>query len=90
MRWVFLLLFILFLYLQYSLWIGQGSLPSAWRIQEQISAQKLQNKQLHDRNEALAAEVLDLKEGLAAIEEKARNELGMIKKDEVFFQVIEK
>ncbi len=90
MRWVFLLLFILFLYLQYSLWIGRGSLPSAWRIQEQISAQKLQNKQLRDRNEALSAEVLDLKEGLAAIEEKARNELGMIKKDEIFIQVIEK
>ncbi len=90
MKWVFLLLFFLFLYLQYSLWIGRGSLPSAWRLQEQISAQKLQNKQLKERNEALAADVHDLKKGLAAIEEKARNELGMIKKDEVFFQVIEK
>ncbi|NNG14270.1 MAG: cell division protein FtsB, partial [Gammaproteobacteria bacterium] len=65
------------------------SLAEVWQLRQQINTQKDENKQLQERNAALEAEVQDLKQGLAAIEERARNELGMVKKDETFFQVVE-
>jgi cell division protein FtsB len=74
---------------QYQLWFGSGSLKEVWDLQERIVAQSAENSALAERNLALAAEVKDLKEGLEAIEERARSELGMIHKDEIFYQVID-
>jgi cell division protein FtsB len=79
----------LLLLLQYPLWFGDGGVFAVLQLQREIEAQKSENARLRDRNQALEAEVADLKEGLAAIEERARGELGMVKKGETFFQVIE-
>jgi cell division protein FtsB len=78
----------LLLVLQYDLWVGEGSLTAAWQLEETIADQKQDNDRLKTRNDTLAAEVQDLKSGLAAIEERARSELGMIKEDETFVQVV--
>jgi len=75
--------------IQYPLWLGKGSWLRVWEIDQQIRAQREVNGKLTARNGALDAEVKDLKQGSEAIEERARNELGMIKNDEVFFQVLE-
>lgn len=80
-------LLVLFLLLQGQLWFGQGSLPDLWRLRTAIEQQQAENRRLEVRNEALAAEVADLKSGLGAIEERARTELGMIRKGETFYQV---
>jgi len=77
------------LLLQYPLWLGNGSIATVWRLKQEIAAQKIENARLTERNHSLAAEVLDLKQGLDAIEERARIELGMVKKDETFFRVVE-
>jgi cell division protein FtsB len=74
--------------LQYPLWVGKGSWLRVWELDRSLVAQKEQNAKLKARNDALDAEVKDLKEGLDAVEERARLELGMIKKDEVFYQVV--
>jgi cell division protein FtsB len=74
---------------QYPLWLGKGGWLRVWEIDRQLSAQQATNRALEVRNGALEAEVRDLKQGLEAIEERARYELGMIKPGEVFFQVIE-
>jgi len=75
--------------LQYDLWIGDGSMASVWRLQHTMDNQRAENSRLKSRNDGLAAEVEDLKSGLSAIEERARSELGMIKKDETFIQVVD-
>ena len=75
--------------LQYPLWLGKGSWLRVWNVNQQIGAQKEKNIAFRQRNETLQAEVQDLKQGNAAIEERARTELGMIKQDEVFYQVID-
>jgi len=82
-----LILFVLIVLLQYSLWQGKGSWNRVWEISQKISSQSKENKKNEIRNRVLEAEVQDLKKGLVAIEERARNELGMIKQDETFFQV---
>ncbi|MEK7437211.1 MAG: cell division protein FtsB [Pseudomonadota bacterium] len=76
--------------LQYPLWLGKGGWLRVWEIDRQVTAQKNSNARLRVRNDSLDAEVRDLKQGYDAIEERARYELGMIKKDEIFFQVLEK
>ncbi len=76
--------------LQYPLWLGKGSWLRVWDLSRQITEQKDKNAVLKARNDTLDAEVRDLKQGYAAIEERARNELGMIKQDEVFYQIIER
>ena len=88
MRIIAVILGLLFLVLQYDLWIGEGSLRTVWRLQEDITIQKKENKKIAQRNDSLLAEVNDLKKGDAAIEERARNELGMIKKGETYIQVV--
>ena len=75
--------------LQYPLWFGNGGVFAVWSLNREIAAQEQENTQLKDRNQALEADVNDLKQGLAAIEERARTELGMVKKGEIFFQVID-
>ncbi|HLD14445.1 MAG TPA: cell division protein FtsB [Burkholderiales bacterium] len=75
--------------LQYPLWFGSGGVLTLWRLNREIAAQKADNAQLKERNAALEAEVSDLKQGYEAIEERARTELGMVKKGETFYQVID-
>ena len=82
-----LILFALIILLQYPLWLGKGSWHRVWKVDQQVASQHETNKKLQIRNAALDAEVQDLKQGSVAIEERARNELGMIKQDEIFFQV---
>jgi cell division protein FtsB len=89
MRYINIALIIMLAVLQYDLWLGEGSLTSAWRLENSIQEQHAENNRLKSRNDSLTAEVKDLKSGLAAIEERARSELGMIKKDETFVQVID-
>ena len=89
MRIITGILALLFVLLQYDLWVGEGSLASAWRLQQSVKTQQQENDRLKERNASLAAEVVDLKQGLDAIEERARNELGMIKEGEIFIQVVE-
>jgi len=75
--------------LQYPLWIGKGSWMRVWELDRQLLAQKDGNARAKSRNEALDAEVRDLKQGHEALEERARFELGMIRKGEVFYQVVQ-
>ena len=89
MRWIGWLLFVLLLSLQYRLWVGDGSLAEVWDLYQQVETQRDENQRLRERNQALEAEVQDLKQGLGAIEERAREELGMIKEGETFYQIIE-
>ena len=76
--------------LQYPLWLGKGGWTRVWDLDRQLTAQRAQVARLKARNDALDAEVRDLKQGYDAIEEHARMQLGMIKRDEVFFQVVRK
>jgi len=89
MRWLIWLLLILLVLLQYRLWVGDGSLAEVWDLFQQVEVQKTENRELRERNQALDAEVQDLKQGLEAIEERAREELGMTREDETFYQIIE-
>lgn len=81
---------ILFVILQIKLWAGSGSVRDIWRLNETVAHQQHENNTLNERNNALQAEVQDLKTGYAAVEERARTELGMIKSDETFYQVVQK
>ena len=74
--------------LQYRLWIGSGSFAEVWRLEEKIEQQVAKNKLLENRNMRLNEEVLDLKRGYDAIEERARFDLGMIKEGETFYMVV--
>ena len=89
MKALTLIFVILIALLQYPLWLGKGSWLRVWDLNRQIAEQQEKNNGLKARNETLNAEVLDLKSGRAAIEERARSELGMVKQDEVFYQVLE-
>jgi cell division protein FtsB len=89
MKALTLIFVILIALLQYPLWLGKGSWLRVWNVSQQISEQKTKNDVAQLRNETLDAEVHDLKQGNAAIEERARSELGMVKQDEVFYQVID-
>ena len=80
----------LILAIQYPLWMGKGSWLKVWEFSRQVDQQKAKNIQLATRNAGLDAEVRDLKQGIEAVEERARVELGMIKSDEIFYQVIDK
>ncbi len=89
MRTLIVTLFIAFVLLQYRLWVGDGGILEVRNLQQELQRQEANLERLRDRNSALAAEVQDLKQGYEAIEERARSELGMIRKDEVFYQVVE-
>ena len=82
-------LLVMLVMLQYRLWVGDGSLAELHSLRLEIDRQRADLERLQQRNRALHAEVVDLKSGLKAIEERARSELGMIREDEVFYQVIE-
>ncbi len=84
-----LLLVAMLAVLQYRLWVGEGSLADLYRLKQDIALQKEELMQMQRRNQALQAEVDDLKKGLEAIEERARNDLGMVREGEIFYQIIE-
>ncbi|MFA7240439.1 MAG: cell division protein FtsB [Sulfuricellaceae bacterium] len=89
MRWLTLLLVALILALQYPLWLGKGSWLRVWEVDRELAKQKQISQKLSARNASMDADVRDLKQGYEAIEERARSELGMVKRDEIFFQVLE-
>jgi cell division protein FtsB len=76
--------------LQYPLWLGDGGVMALWKLKQEIAVQKLENTGLKERNLALEAEVRDLKEGYEALEERARAELGMVRRGETLYQIIER
>lgn len=88
MRILLLILLSLIALVQYSLWLGKGGWLQVWNLDRQIKVQQEANQKMQETNEAIEADVKDLKQGYAAVEERARNRLGMIKDDEVFFRVI--
>lgn len=88
MRLIVIALLVLFLGLQYEFWFAKGSVISAWKLRDHIDTQQQLNDQLKKRNEAIRADITDLKSGDKAIEERARSELGMVKKGETFYQVV--
>jgi len=83
------ILFVLLIWLQYKLWLGDGGIPEVLELEEEIETVQNEVNTLQERNKALNAEVMDLKKGIEAIEERARSEMGMIKKDEIYYQVID-
>jgi len=87
MRLITLALMALLVLVQAELWFGKGGVTRMVELQRRLDAQKSTNEQAKRRNEQLAAEVSDLKEGLEMVEEKARFELGMIKPDEIYVQL---
>lgn len=89
MRILLGLLFALLLGLQYTWWFGKGGKRDVSKLETQISAQERELDKLRTRNSKLTAEVMDLKQGLDAVEEIARSEMGMIKEGEIFYQIIE-
>ena len=89
MKALLAILVLLFGFLQYKLWIAEGRLQDLWQLEQRIDTLRSENKALLQRNNALHAEVKNLKSGQDVIEEKARQELGLIGKDETFFQYIE-
>jgi cell division protein FtsB len=88
MRVVVAILVVLLFFLQYRLWVGQGSLAEVNNLKQEINQLEKELVGLRERNHALQAEVDDLRSGQTAIEERARSELGMIKEGETFYQVI--
>jgi cell division protein FtsB len=88
MRILAIVLCALLVLIQYPLWLGKGGWMRVWDLDRQVAAQKESNHKLEVRNQALDADVRDLKQGTEAIEERARYELGMIRQDEVFFQLL--
>ena len=87
MRWLALVFVALIIGLQYPMWLGKGSWLQVRETDRQLNVQREANLKLKSRNAALDADVRDLKTGSEAIEERARSELGMIRSDEVFFQL---
>lgn len=88
MRMLTSVLLVFFVLLQYRLWFGKNSVPDYLALENEVTRQQLDNEKLKQRNKLLYADTDDLKSGLDAIEERARNELGMIKEGETFFRII--
>lgn len=88
MRSLLVVLIILLAMLQYKLWLGEGGFTDVRRLEQKVAEQVAENALLQQRNEELEAEVVDLREGVEAIEERARSELGMIQEEEEFYLVV--
>jgi cell division protein FtsB len=88
MRWVVAIMFTLFCLLQYRLWFGKNSIPDFMILKKEVAVQVTQNANLRQRNSLLKADIHDLKIGLEAAEERARNELGLIKQGETFYRIL--
>ena len=89
MKWLALTLLLLLAFLQYRLWVGENSLAHVVRLRDDLQAQTEENEALRLRNEILAAEVRSLKSGLDAVEERAREDLGMVRPGETFYMLVE-
>ncbi len=89
MKAVMILLTVILVLLQYRLWFSHDGLPAVLYLHRQVEIQRQDNNVLEERNKLLAADVHDLKSGLDALEERARNDMGMIKSQETFFHIIE-
>ena len=87
--WPYIVLIVLIAVLQVKFFFGQGNWRQVQDLSEQVQAQQKENEALLSRNRALAAEVKDLKSGVDAVEERARNEMGMVKPGETFYRVID-
>jgi cell division protein FtsB len=88
MRWLAAALLVVVALLQYRLWLSDHGVRELTRLKSAVAVQQAQNGRLAERNRQLAAEVRDLKNGMAALEERARSELGMIAGNETFYQVV--
>ena len=88
MKWFAGVLLVVVLALQYRLWMSSDGVRELARLTEAVDRQKAENDELQARNQQMVAEVSDLKAGMAAIEERARSELGMIGRNETFYQVV--
>ncbi|PCI20205.1 MAG: cell division protein FtsB [Piscirickettsiaceae bacterium] len=88
MKTLVAILIILLVFLQYKLWIAEGNVQDLWALEGRIESLMVENKTLSKRNKALQAEVENLKTGLDVVEEKARRDLGLVGKDETFFQIV--
>lgn len=89
MRWLLAGLLLILVVLQYRLWIAEGSLAESHRLERQIDEQTRINEQLQERNAALEREVLDLQTGNRGLEQRAREQLGLIREGETFFQFVD-
>lgn len=88
MKWAVVVLFTLFCLLQYRLWFGKNSVPDYISLKNEVALQVVQNANLRQRNNLLKADIQDLQIGLDAVEERARNELGLIKQGETFYRIL--
>ena len=88
MKLLSFILFVAIAAMQYPLWLGKASWLKVWQVDQEVIAARAENVQLQNRNNMLEAEVNDLKQGLEAIEERARSDLGMIKEGEILFQIV--
>ncbi|QAX82070.1 septum formation initiator family protein [Candidatus Pseudomonas adelgestsugas] len=88
-NWLFLVLFLLLINLQYRLWVGNGIYAQMKELTQQIASQHAENERLLESNRILDAEVLELKQGTETIEELAHHELGMVKNGETLYQLAE-
>lgn len=89
MRLILICLTALLILIQYPLWLGKGGWLKVWDLSRQLDSALAKEQELKARNDKLASEVQDLKEGTGAVEERARYELGLIKENEIFVQVLE-
>jgi len=88
MKWLAAALTVAIILLQYRVWFSDDGVRQVARLQQAVAVQRADNGQLEERNRQLAAEVRDLKTGLDALEERARSDLGMIARNETFYQVV--
>lgn len=88
-NWIFIGLLLVLGGLQYRLWVGEGSLAQVTELKRQIAEQRGENERLLERNRLMEAEVMELKEGMETVEERARHELGMLKEGETLYQLTE-
>jgi len=89
MKLAFAALLAAFVLLQYRLWVSDEGMREVWHLREAVENQRAENTVLAERNAQMKAEVSDLKQRLTALEERARNDLGMIAANETFFQVVD-
>ncbi|OGT52064.1 MAG: hypothetical protein A3E84_00555 [Gammaproteobacteria bacterium RIFCSPHIGHO2_12_FULL_42_13] len=90
MKMILSILFVLFGLLQYEFWFSDGGMRTVWKMQHEINQQKKINAELDHRNQLLIAEIDELQNGTTAIESHARSDLGMVKKGEVFYRIVQK
>jgi cell division protein FtsB len=88
MKWFIAILAVLVMVLQYRIWVARDGVREVLQLRDSVAAQSAENERLQERNRQLAAEVRDLKQGFAALEEQARSELGLISSNETYYQVV--